>query len=97
MTDLRKYARGMQCFIRVPGHCSFNPETTVWCHARVIGISGFGLKAPDVLGAFGCSDCHDIVDGRRNTTFTRDECRLMLLEGVARSQAWLVAEGILKW
>ncbi len=97
MRDLTKLAKGKQCFIRIPGYCNFNPETTVWCHARLIGISGMGLKAPDVLGAFGCSDCHDVVDGRLQTKFTRDECRLMLWEGIGRTQAWLVSEEVLKW
>lgn len=97
MTDLTKLAKGMQCFIRIPGHCNFNPETTVWCHARLIGVSGFGLKAPDVLGAFGCSACHDVVDGRTKTDLTPDQRRLLLLEGMARSQAWLVKEEILTW
>lgn len=97
MTDLRQYARGKQCSIRVPEYCNFNPETTVWCHIRLIGVSGFGIKAPDVLGAFGCSACHDVVDGRTKTDYTHAELRLMHLEGMARSQAWLVSEEILRW
>jgi hypothetical protein len=24
-----------------------------------------GLKAPDTAAAFGCSSCHDVLDGRR--------------------------------
>jgi hypothetical protein len=100
MTNLTKQAKGKQCFIRVNGYCNFNPETTVACHARLIGISGMGMKAPDLFIAFGCSACHDVVDGRdhrANKEFTVEQRRLMLLEGVLRTQAWFILEGILKW
>lgn len=97
MSDLTRLAKGMPCFIRVPGVCNFNPETTVWCHIRMLGISGMGLKAPDILGTFGCSDCHAVCDGQRKSDYGPGERRLMLLEGMARSQAWLVQEEILRW
>ena len=60
--NLRQYARGKPCQMRIPGVCNHNPETTVLCH---LGGGGMGTKQPDILGAWGCSDCHDVVDGRR--------------------------------
>lgn len=95
--NLRKVAQGRDCLIRVPGYCNGNPETTVLAHARLIGISGMSLKVPDALGAHGCSDCHDVVDGRRKTEFTPEQRRLMLLEGVLRTQAVLIELGLLRW
>lgn len=95
--NLRKYAKGKPCQIRVPNHCNGNPETSVWCHVRIIGISGAGLKAPDLLGAIGCSACHDVVDGRTKSKFSYEERRLLLLEGVARTQAELIEEGRVNW
>lgn len=97
MTNLRKLAEGKPCLIRVPGYCNGNWLTTVLCHLRMIGISGGGMKSPDVLGAHGCGSCHDVVDGKTKTEFTYDERRLMLLEGIARTQDWYVSEGILIW
>lgn len=97
MTDLTELARGRDCKIRVPGHCNGNPETSVWCHVRLIGISGAGFKAMDLLGAIGCSACHDVVDGRKKTRFTYAQRRLMLLEGVCRTQVLLVEEEIVTW
>lgn len=98
MADLTKLARGEDCQIRVPGYCRCNSESTVWCHLRMIGISGLGLKSPDVLGAFGCQVCHDIVDNRSHPhIFTYEERRSLLLEGVARTLYLLVKRGILKW
>jgi hypothetical protein len=94
--NLRKQAKGRECLIRVPNHCLRGNETVVGCHVRMSGISGFGLKAPDLFIAWGCHACHDIVDGRRNSTFTYDERRLMLLEGMLRTQDVLVREWKIK-
>lgn len=89
MTDLRKMARGMPCMIRMPGVCNGDPATTVLCHLRMAGISGMGLKANDLLGAWGCSACHRYVD-----THGIDG-RTALLEGMARTQAFLLSEGLI--
>lgn len=83
--------------IRVPTVCNGNPDTTVLCHIRMIGLSGTGIKAPDVLATFGCSDCHAVCDGQRKSAYTDDERRLMLLEGMARTQYWLIKHEHLKW
>jgi hypothetical protein len=63
----------------------------------MIGISGYGLKAPDALAAFGCQPCHDAVDGRLPTPYSYDELRALLLEGMARTQYKLIQKGVLKW
>ena len=96
MTKLRKSAKGRECQIRTPV-CSGNPETVVLCHLRMSGISGFGLKAPDALASFGCQRCHDYVDGRAfMSESSATERRLYLLEGMARTQAIWIKEGLLK-
>jgi hypothetical protein len=95
--DLTKLARGEECDIRVPGICTGNPQTVVCCHLRMSGISGYGIKAPDVLAAHGCQACHDYVDGRTQGTHTHEERRSMLLEGMARTQYKLIKRGILRW
>jgi len=95
MTDLTLLARGKCCLIRVPSYCSGDPEKSVWCHVRLIDISGMSIKSSDLLGAIGCGPCHDVVDGRTKTTFSYGERRLMLLEGMVRTQMWLMEQGIL--
>ena len=66
MTPIRKSAQGEDCMIRIPGICKANPETTVLCHDnRLSSGKGMGLKAPDTEAAYGCSCCHDVLDGRR--------------------------------
>lgn len=96
MIDLRAYAKGKPCLIRVPGWCNREKDTTVFCHYRLVGYSGMSLKMADIFGAFGCSDCHDIVDRRRIVPeIPRSLCQLYLAEGVMRTQAYLAERGIL--
>lgn len=87
--NLRNYARGMPCMIRIPGVCNCRPDTTVLCHLRMSGISGMGLKANDLLAAWGCSACHSWADSNG------DEGRHALLEGMARTQAELIRLGVI--
>lgn len=92
--NLRDEAQGRTCQIRLPEICNHDPTTTVLCHLRLIGVSGTGLKAADLLGAWGCSACHSAVDSGPMDYSSR---RAALLEGMARTQAILVAEGKIKW
>lgn len=87
--SLRKLAQGKQCMIRLPG-CNGNPQTTVLAHYRLAGYVGMGQKADDfAFGAWSCSACHDLVDGRSKTEMTRDVVRLGHAEGCLRTQAEL--------
>lgn len=97
MVNLTKLARDRDCLIRVPGHCCGDSSSVVGCHVRMIGISGAGLKADNLFIAWGCGPCHDVVDGRTKTGYSHDECRLMLLEGMVRTQAILIKEGVISW
>lgn len=94
--NLRKEAKGKECQIRLPC-CNGNPETTVLCHYRLIGVSGIGLKSPDEIAAWGCSDCHDAVDRRGHMYFDFDFVRLAHAEGCFRTQAELIKMGLVKW
>lgn len=89
--NLRKLARGRDCQIRLPAICNHNPETTVLAHYRMAGLSGMGIKSPDLCGAWACSDCHGYVDTHRDDTTAR-----YFLEGVLRTIAALQKEGVLK-
>ena len=81
--------------VRIPGVCNHNSETVVLAHVRLTGVSGMGMKAPDILGAWACSSCHDAVDRRNHTDLERDYVRLMHLEGMARTIAQLEKEGLI--
>ncbi len=94
MSKITESARGEECQIRLYKHCNGNPETTVFCH---LGGAGMGRKSSDIHGAYGCSDCHDVVDGRVGTNYnTKDEVDLAFYEGVIRTQQILLEKGLIK-
>jgi len=92
---LRKEAKGRGCMVRIPEVCNHNSETVVLAHYRLAGVSGIGMKSPDVLGAWACSSCHDAIDRRAHTDLDRDYVRLLHLEGMARTIAQLNREGLI--
>lgn len=94
-TNLRRLARGRPCLVRLQG-CNGGGDTTVLAHYRLAGYSGTGLKPPDVMGAWCCSQCHDLVDSRVViANLTRADVRLAHAEGVMRTMVELEREGIL--
>ena len=93
--NLRQFARGRECQVRIPGICNRDPATTVLAHIRMSGITGIGMKARDELGAWCCSACHDAIDGRKKTSHSRDYLRLAHLEGMLRTFAILSDEGVI--
>lgn len=97
MKDLRKLAREQECQIRLPHVCNFNPETTVLCHFRLKGYCGTAIKPDDfIFGAWGCSACHDVCDGRvRVKHLTYEQIRLAHAEGVMRTQYEIIEKGLL--
>ena len=81
--------------VRLPGICNFNSETVVLAHIRLAGVSGMGMKSPDLIGAWACSACHDEIDGRTHKSgLSHDELRLAHFEGMARTIAQLEKEGL---
>ena len=90
-TKITKSARGEDCQIRIPGVCNFNPETTVFCH---INGAGMGIKASDLQGSYGCSACHDAVDGK--TSLSAQGLKFWFYDGVFRTQLILLEKGLIK-
>lgn len=97
MSKITEAARGQNCTIRGP-ICNRNPETTVATHFRNLRLgSGMGIKPPDLFVAFGCSDCHDWVDGRHDVEgFNGTDRRHAHMLGVLETQKWLLDNGYIK-
>jgi hypothetical protein len=89
--DLRAEAAGRTCQIRLEG-CTGEPVCL--CHVRLSGISGMGLKAPDLLGAHGCASCHEKVDSTERHNL---QTQFDFLCAVLRTQAQLIREGKVTW
>jgi len=97
MTPIRRAARGEDCTLQIPGVCNFDPATVVLCHSNELADGkGMGLKAPDTAACFGCSACHDLLDGRRPRP---EGITLLMVQGafvraVARTHERLRLKGI---
>jgi len=89
--DLRAYAADQRCQIRLEG-CTGGP--TCLCHWRQIGISGGGLKSPDLIGAWGCASCHAKVDADERGDI---QTQLDFARAIFRTQAELVRDEIVVW
>jgi len=95
VSKIRQSARGEDCTIRIPGYCNFNPDTTVLCHPNTHRAGkGERLKAEDALAAYGCSDCHDIVDKRRFIDMPEAEIELCFWHGHAETFLKLKRKGL---
>lgn len=62
----RQNAMGQDCQLRLPC-CNWDTSTTVLCHLRMFGIAGMAQKPDDWCAVFGCSACHDALDGRSDS------------------------------
>ena len=95
MSKITQSARGEPCQIRLAGYCNHNPETTILAHYRLADYCGMGIKPPDFMGAYACSTCHDVCDGRIKTDLSEEELRLTHAEGVMRTLVILEKKGLL--
>jgi len=98
MTPIRRSARGQECTIRIPGVCNFDPATTVLCHSNALADGkGMGIKAADDCAAYGCSACHDLVDGRRPRPdgMTLELVESLFREAIAQTNRILKRKGLL--
>lgn len=99
MTPIRKAARNQECTLQFPGICNRDPATTVLCHSNSLADGkGIGLKAPDEKACFGCSACHDVLDGRRPrpTGLTYDAMQKKFYHAVECTHEVLRPLGLLK-
>jgi hypothetical protein len=87
----RKEAMFRDCQIRLSPQCT-GDYAVVLCHYRLMDVSGFGLKSPDWLGAWGCAHCHAIVDSDHS-----DAVQLQFAHAVFHTIHQLTREGKLKW
>lgn len=98
MTPIRKSARNQDCTLCLPGVCNRDPATTVLCHSNYLADGkGMGLKAPDTAAVYGCSACHDVLDGRRPRPdgISKFELEGAFYAAMLRTHAILRAKGLL--
>jgi hypothetical protein len=99
MTPIRKAARDQDCTVVLPRVCNRDSATTCLCHSNeLVDGKGMGLKAPDTAAAFGCSACHDVLDGRRPRPawLTKDQVLAAFRAGIERTHQILRAKGLIE-
>lgn len=99
MTPIRKSARGEDCMMGIPGVCNRDPATTVLCHSNQLADGkGLGLKAPDTKACYGCSACHDVLDGRAPMPawMTRDQLLAIFTAAMVLTHSILKKKGLMK-
>jgi hypothetical protein len=96
MSKLTNAAKGKTCTVRIPGYCNGNNETTISAHINGVRFGhGVGKKVNDLLTADCCSSCHDVIDYRVRSKFTKDELKLMHYEGVMETIIRRSNEGLI--
>lgn len=96
-TKITKSARGEDCAIRIPNVCNRDNETTIFAHLSGVRFGhGMAHKVLNMFGAYSCSSCHDLVDGRTRSDYTADQIRIMHLDGVIETQMRLIEKGLIK-
>lgn len=85
------------CTLRLPD-CRNETEATVFAHAPSID-NGMGIKAAkDFWGAFACSHCHDVADGRKPNNFTPQWLiEQRWLRGIYETQKVLIEKGLITY
>jgi hypothetical protein len=97
MSKLTESARGETCTVRLPSVCNHNPETVVLAHISGVRFGhGMGKKTSDIHGAYACSACHDVLDGRTYTNISKDFRKMAHLEGVIETQMRMIEKGLIK-
>ncbi len=94
MSKLRKSAKGRDCQLMIHPYCNQNPETVVLCHLPSAD-KGWAIKSPDFFASFGCSSCHDVIDGRMKTDLPQLEIERCMMRGLFRTQKIWFEEGFL--
>ena len=95
---ITQHAKGQSCQIRLPGICSGDASTVVFCHLNDSAFGkGMGQKATDLAGFHGCYACHAYVDTGHGTKplMTDAELEKAMMVAVVRTWTLLVNDGVI--
>lgn len=94
-TKITKSSSGQTCKVRIPFVCNRNEETTVPAHINGVRFNhGMGQKVSDLFMADCCSSCHEVLDGRVKSPYSKNELKVMHYEGVLETQSRLLEDGL---
>lgn len=90
-------ARGEKCTLNIVGVCNYGPDTVVACHLPS-GDGGSSRLSGPLSIAFGCSSCHDFIDGRNIARFdiSDNDLEFYLRRGQTRTLNRLIEMELVK-
>lgn len=88
-------AKGEPCTLNIVGVCSYNLETTVFCH-HPDGTGGSNRLTGPLSGGFGCHDCHQFIDGRTPPGLHGEDREFYLRRSMMRTLNRLIERGLVK-
>ena len=92
-SKLRESAKGEQCSLRLSPRCTDEYGAVVLCH---IGRNrGIATKCNDLHSVYGCNHCHDIIDGRVKSQFSKLEIEAEKLRAQEETQLKFIAKGLM--
>lgn len=93
---IRDSAQDEDCTLNIEGTCKYNNSTVVACHLPPRGETGGSQKGNDNFVAFGCDQCHSVMDGKTGAMKRFGEDWLFYAHrGIYRTQQRLIEKGIL--
>ena len=92
---IMKAARSQACTLAIPGVCNHDPETVVFCHHND-GTGGSNRLTGPLTGGFGCSACHDCIDGRGFKGYLNGELEFFKRRSMIRTLNKLIEMGLVK-
>jgi hypothetical protein len=91
---LRNSARNQECTFQIAGVCNGDTATTILCHLPS-DTGGMGMKSDDATcAAFGCSSCHDAIDGRTQSYEYREAQWFYNCRAIGRTQRIWIEMGL---
>lgn len=92
---IRSAARGEECTFNIPGVCTYDPDKTVLCHLPDES-HGMARKSDDISAAFGCAECHGVIDGRNyNMLLSPEDRQFYMKRAMVRTWRRLIEKGII--
>lgn len=86
---LRDSARDQSCTLNIAGVCNYQPETVVLCHFPD-ETHGISKKSDDISSGFGCSACHDCIDGRHTVKLSQEDKEFYMRRAQTRTlRVWV--------
>ncbi len=91
---LRDNAKDKPCMVNLDC-CNGNSATTVLAHIYPKGTNGMGMKGLDLIATWACSSCHDVLDGRVKSNYSREELLSIGFESALKTIEELYHDGMI--